>query len=305
MVQMFHATSRRLAAAVLLAFFACGGIAAAQEKVQFPSHDDNGPGQTPTLLDGYLFRAKSSEPNPAVVFMHGCWGLFGAQVRIEAVERQWARRLNAAGYDVLAVDSNSPRGIKETCSDQTFSLTLFLKRANDAYGALAYLQAQPFIRPDAIALMGWASGGGAVLLAVGNGNAGRPAVLPKGDFRAAVAVYPAICDERFHVAPWAATATPTWTTNIPLLILDGGKDVWTPAAACRTFVDGAVSRGAKVEVKIYPEAFHAFDVPGLKPIKFPAYSQPNNVVPILGTDPKARADALKFVPEFLAKHLRD
>jgi dienelactone hydrolase len=300
---MFCARSRAAAAAITLAFLAWSGAAAAQDKVQFPSHDDNGAGQVPTLLDGYLFRVKGPEPHPAVVFMHGCWGLFDGQLRLEAVERQWQRRLNAAGYNVLAVDGNSPRGIKENCSEKSFSLGLFLKRANDAYGALTYLQAQPYIEPDAVALMGWASGGGAVLLAIGKDSAARPAALPKGDFRAAVALYPAICDDRFQVAPWTATATPTWTTNTPLLILDGGKDVWTPAKTCAAFVAGARDRGAAITLKIYPEAYHAFDVPALKPVRFPAYSQPDNVVPILGTDPDARADALNRVPEFLAKNL--
>jgi dienelactone hydrolase len=277
--------------------------ASAQEKVQFPSLNDNGTGQAPTMLDGYLFRVKGDKPRPAVVFMHGCWGMFDGNHRIEAVERQWAQRLNAAGYDVLSVDGNTPRNIKETCSEKTFSLTLFVKRSNDAYGALVYLQSQTFIHPDAIGLMGWASGGGATLLTVGKDNPGRAASLPHGDFRAAVALYPAICDDKFHVVPWTAYVTPAWTTNIPLLILDGGQDVWTPATICQKFVDGAKSRGAKVEMRIYPDAYHAFDVPDLKRVEFPAYSQPYNVTPILATDPKARADALRTVPKFFAQYL--
>ena len=297
------ALSRPFAAAALAAFLFVG-VAAAQEAVHFPSLNDNGTGQKPTMLDAYLFKLVGPQPRPAVVFMHGCWGLFEGNHKIEAVERQWAARLNGAGYDVLSVDGNSPRGIKETCSEKTFSLTLFLKRANDAYGALVWLQAQPFIEADRIALMGWAGGGGSVLLTVGKDNPGRAAALPHGDFRAAVAFYPAICDDKFHVAPWTAYVTPQWTTNIPLLILDGGNDVWTPPDLCAKFVEGAKSRGATVELKIYPGAYHAFDVPGLKRIEFPAYSQPYNVTPILGTDPKARADALRTVPRFLAEYLK-
>lgn len=295
-------TLKTLAIAMLAALFLGSGVAAAQEKVHFPSLNDNGTGQAPTMLDGYVFRAKAKTPRPAIVFMHGCWGMFD-NGKIEAVERQWAQRFNAMGYTVLAVDANTPRGIKESCSEKTFSLTLFLKRANDAYGALTYLQSRPDVRADAIGLMGWAGGGGAVLLTVGKDNPGRAAALPHGDFRAAVALYPAICDDKFHVVPWTLYATPQWTTNIPLLILDGANDVWTPPGLCQKFVAGAVARGSPIELKIYPGAYHAFDVPDLKRIEFPAYSQPYNVTPILATDPKARADALRTVPKFFAENL--
>jgi len=43
--------------AVVMAAFGCGGeTVRAQELVHFPSLEDNGPGQSSTMLDGYLFR---------------------------------------------------------------------------------------------------------------------------------------------------------------------------------------------------------------------------------------------------------
>lgn len=289
--------------AVMMLLMATGGTAAAQEKVQFLSAFDNGAGKSPTKLDGYLFKANGTGKHPAVVFLHGCFGMFDAPGKIAAVEMQWARRLNRAGEDVLMVDSNTPRGIKETCSAQTFQLPLYLKRINDAYGALEYLQAQPFIRADRIGLMGWDAGGGVVLLTIAKHGLGQPAALPKGDFRAAVALYPALCADKFFVKPWTDSDHPTWTSTIPLFILDGGRDVWAPAKACREFVAGARKRGARVTLRVYRHAYHAFDAPHLKPIRFPQYARPKNAVPILGTDPAARRDALRRVPRFLARYL--
>lgn len=286
-----------------LAVLVAATKAPAQEKVQFPSFQDNGSGKPSTALDGYFFAAKKPGPRPAVVFLHGCYGMFDAPGKIASVLRQWAERLNAAGEQVLIVDSNTPRGVKETCSSRSFQLPLYLRRINDAYGALQYVQTRPDIRGDRVALMGWDLGGGAVFLAIAKHGLVKPPPSPKGGFRAAVALYPALCADRYFVKPWADSATPQWTSTVPMLVLDGGRDVWTPARQCKTFVAGARTRGSDVTLLIYPRAFHAFDAPNLKPMAFPAYARPKDAVPILGTDAGARRDALRRVPRFLAKYL--
>ncbi len=57
-----------------------------------------------------------------------------------------------------------------------------------------YLQAQPFVRGDRIGLLGWSQGGGATLFSIGaQSTAGPP--TSQGDFRAAVAFYPASCND--------------------------------------------------------------------------------------------------------------
>lgn len=286
-----------------LALLVAAGSANAQEKVQFLSFYDNGAGKSPTTLAGYFFAANRPGPRPAIVFLHGCNGMFDAPGKIAAVLVQWAERLTQAGDDVLMVDSNTPRGVTEICSSKSFQLPLYLQRINDAYGALQYLQNRPDVRGDRVALMGWDAGGGVVFLTIAKAGLVKPPVLPKGDFRAAVALYPALCADQYFVKPWADTDTPQWTSDVPLLVLDGARDVWTPADRCREFVAGAKARGAPVTLRVYPRAYHAFDAPHLKPVKFPAYASPTNVVPILGTDPAARRDALRRVPQFLAEWL--
>src|ERR1700728_767353 len=143
--------------------------APAQELVHFPS-------LAGTVLDGYLSRAPGEGPRPAVVIMHGCGGMFDRKSgAITQRWRDWAAALNADGYSVLMVDSFSPRGIDVTCSSATSDPVVAEVRPQDAYGALVYLQSQPFVRGDRIGLMGWSAGGGSVLRTIPNQSTGRPA----------------------------------------------------------------------------------------------------------------------------------
>ena len=262
----------------------------AQETVHFPSLDGS------TQLDGYLYRAAGQGRRPAVVGLHGCSGMFSrATGAISPIYREWAAELNRHGYVFLLVDSFRPRNQGEMCSTLGFELEVYRARPKDAYGALWYLQSQPFVRGDRIALAGWSQGGGATLFSIGNRSLGRPATLPQGDFRAAVAFYPGSCNIERQPSDW--------TSQIPLLVLMGAEDVWTPLAPCKTFLDGAVGRGASIETQIYPGAYHAFDAPNLNRLELPAYRTRAGVVPIVGTDPAARQDALARVPAFLARHL--
>ena len=270
--------------------------AAAQELVHFPSFEDNGAGLSSTMLNGYLWRGAGEGQHPAVIFMHGCGGLFlGSSGAIEPGESDWARELTRRGYAVLMVDSFAPRGRGAMCSPQAFDIELYRsKRPRDAYGALLFLQAQPFVRPDRIAVMGWSQGGGDLLFAIGTQSVSRPAQLARGDFRAAVAFYPTSCGPRGQSAGW--------TTEVPLLVLVGAEDVGIPAVPCKALLDDAAGRGAKVEMQIYPDAYHHFDWPNLPRRELP-FRTAAGLVRIEGTDPAARQDAFSRVPSFLARFL--
>ncbi len=210
-------------------------------------------------------------------------------------EADWAGKLNAQGIAVLMVDSFTPRGSGEMCSRSGFKEWLYLRRPADAYGALAWLQQQPFVARDRVAMIGWSNGGGAVLFALGK-RYGRPAGFAGPDFRAAIAFYPGSCSEQRMGADW--------TPAVPLMILIGGKDVWTPAVPCRELVDRAVARGAAITWHAYPDAYHDFDWPGLKRKELTAYTTRAGVVPITGEDPASHADAIGRVQGFLASHIR-
>ena len=78
---------------------------------------------------------------------------------------------------------------------------------------------------------------------------------------------------------------------------------WTPLAPCKTFLDGVAGRSASIETQIYPGAYHGFDAPNQPRRALPAYRTRAGIVPIVGTDPAARQDALARVPAFLARYL--
>jgi dienelactone hydrolase len=284
----------RLVAVGVLLFWGSAGTA--QQLVHFPSLEDNGPGQAPTILDGYAYLPAGEGRHPAVVFLHGCGGLFSRTTGLIGTrERDWAAELTQRGYAVLMVDSFGPRDQGEMCSQQGFSATVYRKRPRDAYAALLFLQAQSYVRPDRVAVIGWSEGGGVVLFSIRTQSLGRPGQLPHGDFRAAVAFYPASCSETKQKMPWAST--------IPLLALVGAGDVWTPAAPCKQLIDGAVARGSPIELRIYPGAYHDFDWPNMPMHEAPRFRTAAGVVPIQGTDPAARQDALARVPAFLDHYM--
>jgi dienelactone hydrolase len=251
----------------------------ALETVHFASLDEK------TNLTAYLGRHPGDAPRPAVVLMHGCSGLLNDKGRIFVNYRAWMRALFAKGYDVLTVDSASSRGFGQTCTDGPDRITMYRDRPGDAYAALAYLQAQPAVAADRIALMGWSQGGGIALLSINDRSIGRPPGL-KRDFKAAVAFYPGACSERLQ-----------------LLVLFGAADTWTLLEPCEEFITAAKARGNPVELKSYPAAVHGFDAPNQRRKERPEYRNGDGPVPVIGTDKEARADAVPRVLEFLKLHL--
>jgi dienelactone hydrolase len=271
---------------------------AAQETVQFTSLDGT------TNLTAYLARPEGDAPRPALVLMHGCSGLLTGKGRILGLYRAWSRALVVQGYVVLTVDSATPRGFGQTCTRGPENTVMNRDRPKDAFAALQYLQAQPFVSPDRIGLMGWSQGGGVVLLSINDKSIGRPAGLAQ-DFRAAVAFYPGACSERLQSKPFTEVEPGSWTAKAPLLTLFGEADTWTPFKPCEAFLAGAKARGNPVEIKSYPSVVHAFDAPDLPRTELPAYRIGNGPVPVIATDREARADALVRVLAFLKSHLEN
>jgi dienelactone hydrolase len=248
-------------------------------RISFPSLDGT------TTLIAHLFRPQDSgdTPRPAIVMMHGCSGLLARNGRFIPLYRAWARTLLEKGYVVLVVDSATSRGFGQTCSAGEARLTMWRDRPKDAYAALQYLQAQPFVRADRIALIGWSQGGGVALLSINDKSIGRPAQL-KDDFKGAVSFYPGACSETFQSKPYTQVEPQGWTTRVPLLVLFGAADVWTPLKPCQAFLEAATARGNPIELKTYANAVHAFDAPNLPRTELPQYRLPNGAIPLIGTD---------------------
>jgi dienelactone hydrolase len=231
------------------------------------------------------------------VLLHGCGGLYRHDSnRLTARHADWAERFAREGYVALHVDSFSPRGFTEICRVKGRSVSPGLERARDAYGALLYLQSLPGIDPARIGVMGWSNGGSTTLWTVASHAKARPSALPKGDFAAAIAFYPG-CRA-------ALQNKDGWSTQIPLLVLIGAEDDWTPAEPCQTLVAREAKRGAPVELVVYPGAHHGFDAPGqpLRVLKNIASTASGTAT--TGTHPASRENAIVRASRFFARHLK-
>jgi dienelactone hydrolase len=257
---------------------------AGQERVKFRSLDADLTGGGPTELDGYLYRPPGEGPFPAVVALHGCGGLFvpGTQ-RISSRHRDWAERLSGLGYAVLLPDSLNPRGVTQVCTSRDPPVWPGRHRVRDAYGALDYLRAQPFIAADRVGVMGWSHGGSATLWTAGRAAAEHRS-SDAGRFKVAIAFYPGCGDLDRR----------GWRAAIPVYILAGEADDWTPAERCRQLAERARAAGDRVEFTAYPDAPHGFDAPNQPRRTRTGVFTPSGAATV-GTEPAARADALRRV----------
>jgi dienelactone hydrolase len=241
-------------------------------------------------LKGLIYRPPGDGPFPAVIAMHGCEALAEPGTVIARRYADWGERLSAAGFVVLFPDSFAARGVGSQCNVGQRSLRSGRERVADVEAARRYLQAQPFVKPDHVTLIGWANGGVAALWTVRPGGIKRD---NKPDFRSAVAFYPG-CRRLRDTA---------WSARLPTLILIGAKDDWSSATACEAMVAGARGRSARSTIMVYPDAHHDFDHPDL-PLQQRAnvaFGSGASARVHVGTDAAARADAIRRVPEWLAR----
>lgn len=276
-----------VALAGMLALWMARPVMAAEqepESVSIPADGKNEPG----VLDARLFKPQGQGPFPAIVAMHGCSGLWSSKtVGLSPRHADWGRRLSALGYVVIFPDSYGSRDLGPQCKNDDREVEPYRERVEDANAARRYLQTLPYVKPAAIALLGWSNGGSSVLYTV------RPKDRPKAgspDFRAAVAFYPG-CSAMADKGDWA--------TRIPLLIVMGDADDWTPAKPCKAL---AAANADRVRLILYPGAYHDFDneAQKLHELHGLAYTANGDGIAHAGLNPAARAAALKDVPDFLA-----
>lgn len=274
---------------LLLAFLIVPAMAQPQA-ISIPAHPAEQAANGPGALDTVLWQPSGRGPHPAIVLLHGCAGMRNRAGQPFPRDTDWARRLSALGYMILQVDSLTPRGESSLCGQgNDRRIRMSAERARDAYAALLFLQARTDVKPDRIALMGWSNGGGTVLWTLGRDNRARPAGL-RHDFIAGVAFYPGCRTLSERREPWQPIA--------PVLLLVGEADDWTPAAPCTTL---AARSGGRLETQFYPGAHHDFDAPDTPQRVLRGVGGTANGTATIGTHPAAREDALRRVPEFLAR----
>lgn len=266
---------------VMVSTWATGALASAPEAVEI----HNG-----TLtLKATLFRPDTAGAFPTVVAMHGCEGLNNSSGVLSSRYKDWADRLNKAGFGVLLPDSYGSRNVGNQCRTRS-AVRTDRERMSDAEAARKWLQTQSFAEADHISLLGWSGGGVSVLWTV------RPRAKPdddKPDFRSAVVFYPGC--RRLDAAAWSA--------RVPTLILIGGSDDVSSANACQQMVNGARGRSARVLIKVYPGAYHDFDHPRrvLQQRNGYVFSADGSGRIHSGTNPAARSDALRRATQWLGR----
>jgi dienelactone hydrolase len=181
----------------------------------------------------------------------------------DASEGVYVRPLLAAGYAVFGLDHFGPRGIKRA-ADVPGAISP-ITPVSDALLALKLVAAHPAIDPARIGIMGLSMGGITSELSayeyvrhkvLGDAaHAGRPL-----RFAAHVPFY-APCGNIF------SNDSGPMTTGAPMLKLYGGRDETTPREKCDR-IDAlvrAAQPGLDWQVHWYPEAYHAWENPAIRP----------------------------------------
>ena len=216
-------------------------------------------------ISGALFKPAGVGPFPGVVYLIGCAGLDPPPIRAQL--KTDIDHMLTNGMAILVVDSFTPRNEPEgVCAnlDGEKAMQYFTRGSSDALAAVAVLKAMPEIDTKHIFLVGFSYGAISSLQAT-SGVAG------------VIAYYPFCYD---GVDP-----------SVPVLVLIGEKDDWTPAAKCQ-----AVTGKTNFEVVVYPGATHVFDEPSEKPRDFLGHHYVY--------DEKATQDAQQRADAFMAAHMK-
>ena len=239
---------------MLLTAMTISAFAATGTPVSYKSGDET--------VKGILYTPQGKGPFPALVVIHEWWGLN------DWVKEQ-ASKLADEGYVALAIDLY--RGKVATTPEEAHEIMRGVPedRANrDLLAATAYLRSLKNVNPAKVGDIGWCMGGGYALdLAIAD---------PK--LKAAVINYG-------HLASDQATLK---NIHAAILGIFGGQDRGIPVDDVKKFEANLKALGKTVEIKIFPDAGHAFE-------------NPNNKQGYRAGDAK---QAWELTTAFLAKYLK-
>ncbi|HUB17680.1 MAG TPA: dienelactone hydrolase family protein [Acidobacteriaceae bacterium] len=221
--------------------------------VTFPSGSDT--------ASGYLYLPGGSGRHAAVVVIQEWWG-------VNDWVKEQAQRFANEGYVALAVDLY--RGKVATDSEMAHELARGLPQdrgVRDLTSAVAWLDQQPDVDPRRIGAIGWCMGGGfAAQLAVADPT-----------LKAVVINYGSLPTDKDALARIHAAVLGNF----------GGQDRGITPDDVHAFEDAMSALGKPTDLKIYPDAGHAFE-------------NPSNTT---GYRAAAAADAQKRSHDFLAAEL--
>jgi carboxymethylenebutenolidase len=240
---------------VLLLCWSLSSFAADSKAVSYKSGEET--------VSGILYTPVGKGPFPALIVIHEYWGL-------NDWVKERAGNLADQGYVALAIDLY--RGKVADNPDLAHELMRGVpddRALRDLRAAYDFLAAQRNVKKDRIGSIGWCMGGGYSL----------DVALAEPQLAAAVINYGRLATEPSDLKK----------INAPILGLFGGQDRGITPDDVKKFQQSMEQLGKKVEVKIYPDAGHAFE-------------NPNNKT---GYRPEAAADAWQRTVSFLAATLKN
>ncbi len=176
------------------------------------------------------------------------------------------------------IDGFTPRGFEEACSSNRID---HIQRLKDSLGGLAYLRSRSNVAAERVITVTWGNTGGI------EGMNKDANYLPKAEagFMAAVMYYPECGKVGRNFSP-----------SGPIQVFVGGKDQWNPAVLCQQLAQRQEAGSAPFLMKLYPEAYHSFDLPMGEPMLNP-YNPSKGWV---GRNASATADSFMTVDAFLS-----
>ena len=213
-----------------VSLFSTMGFAADGKPVSYKSGDET--------VSGLIYTPAGSGPFPALIVIHEWWGL-------NAWVKEQASKLADQGYVALAIDLY--RGKVADTPDLAHELMRGVpedRAVRDLKAAYSYLASQPNVKNNRIGAIGWCMGGGY----------SRDTALAEPDLAAAVINYGHLATEADELKK----------IHAPILGLFGGQDRGIPPEDVKKFQAAMEKLGKKIEVKIYPDAGHAFENPNNK-----------------------------------------
>jgi carboxymethylenebutenolidase len=184
-------------------------------------------------VSGMLYAPTGKGPFPALIVIHEYWGLN------DWVKEQGSK-LAAQGYVALAIDLY--RGKVADNPDLAHELMRGVPqdRANrDLQSAYNYLASQANVKKDRIGSIGWCMGGGYSL----------DVALLEPQLAATVINYGHLTTDPAELKK----------INAPILGNFGGQDQGITPDDVKKFQQAMEQAGKKVDIKIYPDAGHAFE----------------------------------------------
>ncbi len=212
---------------LLLLILAGSAFAATSKNISYKSGDET--------VQSIIYSPEGKGPFPAIIVIHEWWGLN------DWVKEQ-ASKLSDQGYVTLAIDLY--RGKVAKTPDEAHEIMRGLpedRAKRDLHAAMEFLQAQPNIKKDRIAAIGWCMGGGFAL----------DVALQEPTLRADVINYGRLATDPESISK----------INASILGLFGGQDRGIPADDVKKFEQLLKQQGKHVEITIYPDAGHAFENP--------------------------------------------